>query len=457
MGKPIQIDNDYQTDFDRQLKASGLTPETGGDKNLLPTFDKSELGNMYSGIDIKPYQDTIPNVSLPYKTDAENKTFLDKTYRQIKADQQGTMSKAFNAVVGGGIAGVLGGLENISLIPQSFTDNFTKNPVAQIFADMKQAVNDATPIYSQDDATGLSEINEASDVWQGLKSVVDSAVSFGLPGGAIVKGTSYLTKLGRMMRPTRLGTALSQKGIAANVYNKSNAFLNKAVNSQSFQELAKAGFSGVVSNQLEGTVMAIEMYDNIVKDLSAKGVDEETARGIAQDRANEMEEMNRGLLVSNMFQLHGLSKAMAGTRNIMTAPGMLNSMKASLSLKTPSNNIFIQNLNEAAEEMLQSSVQQSLETLAKQDAKVIDSTKDKYQLIGDYLFSDQSLYEGALGFFGGAFQRGVSGITANIGNKSKAQQKYDAQQTSMQETSSLMASQIKDKKHNKLMTQILRN
>ena len=444
MGKPIQIENDYQTDFDRQLKASGLVPETGGDKNLLPTFDKSELGNMYSNIDIEPYKGTVPNVSLPYKTDSENKAFLDKTYRQIKADQQGTMSKAFNSIVGGGLAGVLGGLENISLIPQSFTDDFTKNPVAQIFADMKQYVNENTPIYSNDDAKGLSEINESSDVWQGLKSVIDSAVSFGVPGGAIVKGTSYLTKLGRMMRPTRLGIALSQKGIAANVYNKSNAFLNKAMNSQSFQELAKAGFAGVVSNQLEGTVMAIEMYDNIMKDLSSQGVDEETAREIAQSRANEMEEMNRGLLVSNMFQLHGLSKAMAGTRNIMTAPGMLNSMKASLSLKTPSNNIFIQNLGEAAEEMIQSSVQQSLETLAKQDAKLIDSTKDKYELIQDYLFSDQALYEGALGFFGGAFQRGISGITANIGDKSKAQQRYDAQQTSMQETSDLMASQIKD-------------
>lgn len=444
MGKPIQIENDYQTDFDRQLKASGLIPETGGDKNLLPTFDKSELGNLYSNIDIEPYKGNVPNVSLPYKTDSENKAFLDKTYRQIKADQQGTMSKAFNSIVGGGLAGVLGGLENISLIPQSFTDDFTKNPVAQIFADMKQYVNENTPIYAQDDATGLSEINEGADVWQGLKSVIDSAVSFGVPGGAIVKGTSYLTKLGRMMRPTRLGTALSQKGIAANVYNKSNAFLNKAMNSQSFQELAKAGFAGVVSNQLEGTVMAIEMYDNIMKDLSSQGVDEETAREIAQSRANEMEEMNRGLLVSNMFQLHGLSKAMAGTRNIMTAPGMLNSMKASLSLKTPSNNIFIQNLGEAAEEMIQSSVQQSLETLAKKDAKLIDSTKDKYELIQDYLFSDQALYEGALGFFGGAFQRGISGITANIGDKSKAQKRYDEQQTSMQETSALMASQIKD-------------
>lgn len=443
MTKPLKVPNNYETDFDRAIKKAGLVPEEGGDSNLLPTFPKSATGDQYSGVDITKYQGTVPNVSLPYKTDSENKQFLDKTYRQIKADNQGTVAKIFNSTIGGLTAGALGGLENIALIPQSFTDDFEKNPVAQVFADMKEWVNENTPIYSHTDIKGISDIDEMADVWQSWKSILDSAASFGIPGGAIVKGVGYASKLGRLLRPSRLGNVLNAGKMTNNFYTKSNAFLSKAMNSRAFQEAAKAGVAGTISNQLEGTVMAIELYDTVLKDLQSKGVDEAKAREIAAARANEMEEMNRTMLLSNMFQLHGLGKAMAGTRNIMTAPGIMNSIKSSLSFKKPSNNIFLQNLNEAAEEMYQSSIQQALETLAQEDAGLIDTGKSKYELMYDNFFSDQAMYEGMLGFFGGAMQRAIAGVASEFGNKGAAQQRYDAQQAHIKSTSDLMASNIK--------------
>lgn len=443
MGTPIQVNNDYETTFDKQLKEAGLNNVTGED-NKLPEFDRSETGNQFSGVDIKPYQEVIPNLSLPFKDDQSNKNFLDKTYRQIKAENQNTSTQIFNAVAGGLGAGILGGLENIALIPQSFSDDFEKNSVAQIFADMKQFVNESTPIYTHSDVKGLSDIDEAADIWQGLKSVVDSAVSFGIPGGAIVKGVGYASKLNRVMRLSKLGKVLNANKIGSKVYDKTSAFMSKVMNSKTFQEMAKSGVAGVVSNQLEGTVMAIELYDSVLKDLQSQGIDEKKAREIAQERANEMEEMNRSMLLSNVFQLHGLGKAMAGTRNIMTAPGMMNAMKNSLSLKTPSNNIILQNLMEGAEEMYQSSIQQSLEHLAKSDAGLIEESKDKYALMRDYLFTDQSLYEGMLGFFGGALQRGTSALIQGKEVRTQEQKRYEAQQKSIKNTSDLMASNVKD-------------
>ena len=330
----------------------------------------------------------------------ENKqiAYDQDTLQQQMDDAQSNWSSGFNAVVGGIGSGLATAVEDLSYIPQLIkqqqgSEGWEKNAIAEAMQGIKADIGDAMPLYTADE-NGMS-------FWEGVKGVTDSAIGFGLPGGLIGKGIGAIGKTAKAAR------------IAAKLYKISKPLGRYAsVVTNSALNAGGAITSGLIMNDLEGSMMGVELYDNLIQQGHSK---EDAAFA-----ATKFKNANRAFAVSDMIQVSGLFGGLSGaTRNTLTKKGIGEFAKKFTKLDT--SNPLKHAIGEAGEEIGQGVLSNEFEYQANKDAGFDTGDKSDY-IVGralDYALTKEAMFEGAMGFFGGGPQALISHIAAGEFNKGK--------------------------------------
>ena len=349
--------------------------------------------------------------------------------QRYRADAQSGAAQGFNAIVGGVASGLATAVEDVSYILDfdnhikwlNGGDTWEKNWVAESMGNIKEYINEAMPIYRPNADT--FDWDDSGFYWSSLKGVIDSAVGFGLPGGAIAKGVGAIGKgLGAVAKATKIARLES----FVNVIN-SDARISNMLNS---------GGASFVQNYAEGKIMGIEAFENTERDLLAlreKGeldATDEEIKQAAGEAADNMLLYNRAMILADAFALSGLMKGIGKTRGVkLTEPGFNNRIKNfGKSLIAPnSENLILQGGKEAVEEIGQNVMQMEAQYGAKKriGADVSDYEQSFIKRGIDFATSDQALLEGMMGFFGGGPQRILSELTSGNFKKGSSQRKKE--------------------------------
>lgn len=365
--------------------------------------------------------------------------------RQMAMRQSG-WQQGFNAVVGGIGSGGLTALENLGYLGDVVGSVNTLLGLEEVnsnwFSDlMKQGkeslTQDMLPIY-RENPSEITDFYDSGFYWESLRGVLDSAVGFAIPGMAASK---LVGSVQRLARTKALVDSFSTTKSGAQMVNQLGA--------------------GYVTNFMEGKMMGLEVYEttyndlfNKVKsDLVLKGKSEETAtaeamriaRNEASSAANKFMLANKVFMLSDAFTLRSLYNGRQFTRDLAKAPKkVLEKYKDGRAILTGIGKYSKDGAVEALEEIGQNVLQEEFKFQA--DKNLGFNAEDKRKFLErtiNFATSEQALYEGALGFFGGGPQRLVTKVlTGNIGKNKKEEKRYNAQQSIIEQNEEYLKDRI---------------
>jgi hypothetical protein len=387
----------------------------------------------------------------------------DESVRNVldyqRAIEQGKISELTNATIRGVVNGVAGAIGNTAMlldIPSYFEeiDNLETNWLTEITKSVQESTREAFPIYkAKPDDFSVAEL------WEG---VVQSAVEFGLPGGAITRGVGTISKFTRaaqLAKGVARGTANVAKAMKMEKYGN---MLTEFVNTKIAADLGNSIPSGFIQNYMEGKVMAYESMENVKEKLTplvnAGLITNEDLRTELNKTYNEVIALNRLNLLTDIFSLHGLNKVKNfGTRRATkdTGVGFAGLFKKEADGKFKFNwspdNMLLEGVKEYGEEVGQGMMQHEVEYNAiinelnkfkdekgeyvfeegnlvanefakKAFEKELSKPTDVFKRLADDFFSYDTQIEGLMGFFGGGPQRIIAKIMS--GQYSKAYKNY---------------------------------
>jgi hypothetical protein len=291
--------------------------------------------------------------------------------------------EALGTAVGGGIVkgaltlgetvGYLGAVWDYDNLvgATSDLDEGVTNALSDTMTEWKKEFDEANPIYSQ--GTG-----DAGWWMQGIQSTIDSAVGFGVPGGAIAKGIGLAVK----------------------------ALANPIV-----RETVKNVGTSLLLNRVESQMMGKELYNNTMQKALAEGLDYSEASRIAQEKQQEFMVRNYS---NTLFNAVGLSKALRNS--YMLKGGAEKALKYGW-VKEQTLNAFSESLEEGASGFLQTESERDADLelgMRKSDGSSMLGR------VGDYVSSAQGITEMTFGAMGGPFQHG---LTRAIGGMNEAYNK----------------------------------
>ena len=334
---------------------------------------------------------------------------------KLRGQNQPGWKQAGNAVFGGLAGAAALAIEDISYLPivndiiQAIdgTEEWERNAIAQAMVDAKSVVYDEwLPIY-QEDPNKLFEMSSGA-FWNGFRTLEEQAIGFAVPGAAIAKG------LGKVQRLARASQYLN--------FLKASPGTAQALNTIG---------SGFLMNHAEGRMMAIEEFSRTEQELKTdreNGLNDLSDAQIAEvagETANYMQQMNRLLMVTDMFQIHGVLKGKGYYDNIINNPK--RGLKDAVT-RLDSENLILQGLTESFEEVTQSVIGQKGSYDAKRRAG-IGEEQSFAELLGETLSKEETAYEALMGFLGGAGTRVVTeSLLESKQGKEDRQKYYDLQQ-----------------------------
>lgn len=341
-----------------------------------------------------------------------------KALQQQMDDAQSNWSSALNAGVTGAIGAIATTAENLSYLPNTIKQwttsgaaEWESNAIADAAKDFKEGLYNAMPLYT-DDENGMS-------FWEGVRGVVDSAVGFGISGGVVgtgVKGLSAISGLSKLAKVTRLATRMRALGV-------NWAPAAKVV--QSLGQGAPAIASGLIMNDLEGTMVGMQIYE----DLIAKGIDPEEAG----KRATHFKNLNRLNAVSDIIQVSGLFGASKATRNLLDGRGVKNQLKSFGKVST--KNPLVSAIGEGWEEINQGMLTNEVTYRALKEKGLSTEDFESDNVLGraiDYAFTKEAGFEGLLGLVGGGPQALITTAMGSFDKEGNAI--YDKRMQEQQET-----------------------
>lgn len=365
----------------------------------------------------------------------------------IRAERQPWLHQASNALAGGLASGLLTAGETVAHIldiPSNLAttaDYFSKDEdihtvessvLATYFKESKETLlNKYLPIYKKDPGK-MIDFNDSAFYWESFRSVLDSAVGFGLTGmgaGAAVKAA------GTGLRMARLGNYTSMIGKGLNA-------TGKALQSGVTGRLSAA----YITNFGEGKIMGLELYekasqenyklyldkyekDNPGETPSADELQEfeHQSKVNAGKQANIFMMRNKLFIASDYLQLNRMFNAtgMGVTNKLIKAPTFKNFAKSQLA----------NGPKEALEEIGQNVIQmegihQTRRNLAKKGYVTSDKRMEDMTMMerfSEFAMSEQALLEGAMGFFGGPVQYAITQAPFEKGNNKKKMEHYTSQ------------------------------
>jgi hypothetical protein len=416
----VKLNSELESVINEQFDADAVDYRTDGDLNQK--FTPGELG-----LDrLEDYEGYV---------DLNEINIFNQDVNKIRAENQSGFEQGFHAVAGGLAKGLFTAAEDLSYLADfeshinvmKGVDDWEKNAVAEWALEMKGDIDDALPIYRESPGE-VFDFSDPGFYWGAMSGIIDSAVGFGIPGGMVAKGVSAMT---RATKAAKLAAAIakSDKGV----------------------DMLNAFGSSVVSTWAEGTMMGHETFESTKESLidsrerGDHSLTDEEIDTAAGDAADEMRFSNMAMIGTNAFALHGLSrgKGVFGTKAFDGS--MKNRFKhLGESLYKPnSDNLILQGLTEAGEEMLQGGFQKEAQYAAekKAGAKVEDMSDNYLSRMLDFSTREESVLEGMMGFFGGGPQRIMSEVTSGRHTKAGKQankERMEAQEQVMAANSEYM-------------------
>lgn len=315
----------------------------------------------------------------------------------ILATNQTGWDEAMNGITRGVVSGLATAVEDFAYIPNIFTQDFEANALAQAMKDVKEDLREALPIYR----SGDNPFSWDSEMfWESTAGVLDSGIGFAIPGIGIAKGVSLA------------GKAISKAGRLGKLGARTAALRESALGNPLLKQLSTSTIAGVISNDLEGTMMGVEIYENKVKELIDKRnngelqATDEQIKNVAHSHASNFKLHNRAFAITDAFALQGLTRGHGITRNLIANPKNFKN-KLTKALTSP-DSLLAQGLTEGAEEVAQGVMQKMAEFNIDEELGLVKDDKGAFKRAIEYALDRETLYEGMLGFFGGGFQRVMS-------------------------------------------------
>jgi len=350
---------------------------------------------------------------------------LEESYDQSRINQiyesnQTGYEKAFNAIVGGLLSGGLTAIEDLSYLAQTaeslvtegkLVGDWERNAVAEAMVKAKEELGEALPIYGN-----------PMSFWNGLKSVIDSAVGFAIPGAGVLKGVSTLQKLPRALQ---LATRTARARSALNILRGSGGA------ERVFNSVA----AGTIQNHMEGMMMGMEVYENTLNSLmeanpNANAQDIALFEETASNAADNFLVANRAMILTDAFGLHGIYQGKQMVRNLINAPGWQNRFRqfGQSIIRPNADNLILQNTKEGIEEIYQGVQQQEQQYQALKDSGLDTSgyESDNFDRLWGFISEPSTLYEGLLGFVGGGAQRILTEVASGKFSSSARAQRREA-------------------------------
>jgi hypothetical protein len=434
------------------------------DKNgnpVIPPYDATgksfnEIADYYNSVEASRIDPSAVQEAGydPYKQyealGDESAFYAGGDWAKQASDQQGFGQQAKNAIVGGTLNGVVKAVEALSFIPNILTRDWEKSAFQESLAQAQQDVNQALPVYS-DPNNPLSM--DSSMFWGGVKGVIESGLQFAIPGKVISSGLGAISKgLSASSRALLGSEALALEATGASALGRSGAAGIEAVAARSSNgvtallegmiqnpaqraalvEWAKSVPAGIIQNQLEGTIMGFEVYNAREQELRDAGItDEKYIKEEASAAANQMRNQNMLMIVKDMWEMKTIfGKPNKAVQSITDKsrwgfrPSDLKIWKKDVWQQAwkGGSNPFMLAVGEAGEEMFQAGLEGNIQNQARirenlenaENPNYTPMDVDKTANVLSYMFTDQSIFEGMMGFFGGGFQNALVQIPGKI-------------------------------------------
>lgn len=376
--------------------------------------------DFYPGADLDKYQEYLPNYVYTPET-------AEGGLRSLGIMQPWT-HQAWRGVAGGVLSGLSTFVEDLSYIPNVITQDFEGNVISEASKQFKNNIREEyMPIYKKDLESTFAW-GDSAFYFSSAREILDSAIGFGLMGGTTALGIKGIGKLSAKL------TKMAASGAKAASTRNRLAALDKILTGK-YGQGASALAGGIFMNDLEGTMMGIEVYEQAMEefapDIISKKITEEQAMIEANKAASEFKLYNRMFAATDAIGLLGLTGAATRTRNILRTPGWKGRFKemTNSALGLNADNLLLQGSKEALEEIGQNALQaeelynirqktsqpdyedKRLENMSKADRLIHFGTRT------------EALYEGLLGFLGGGPQRILSEVSSGkYGKKAREQQ-----------------------------------
>lgn len=382
-------------------------------------------------------KDTPINLGQPYefnayKFDKEKDRYVQRGMNQesYRASNQSVATQAANSFFGGLISAVGTAMEDVGYMAD--VENNAKllmglehaetNWFSNWGTNLKNWTNEKMPIYRKD-PNQFFDLTDWGSYFSAGKSLIDNAVGFAIPGAGAVKALSFAQKLSKYAKLFRVSKATAQ--------------------------LVNAVGAGYLMNVGESKMMAIETFNNTKNDLMQNyHMSEAEATERAGQAAKDMYLWNKAFLVTNIFEVAGLSRMEGFTRNMIKADDLLSPMKRyKKALGTwSSDNLILQGLGEYGEEVGQGIMQSEAQYQASKDIVPQQDGTDLFLRAINTFTSGQTQLEGILGFLGGAGQRVMSEAFSGKGNTKKLEEQYKVQQDLIAETTKFVKDNLDSQK-----------
>lgn len=388
----------------------------GSESNTVPD---------YSSINSYVKTDNVPSEFLSTRSTEElNSTFSfsDQDYFRYKYQNQGIWDKIANSTIGGTVAGIGRIGENLgyvgSLIRQGFDPKHgvEGNFISNWFKENADYVNEELmPIYMDPDKKNITDQDWNVMFFKGMQSIIDSSIGFAGGGGIIMKGLSYLGKASKL---SSIAAALGSIESESAIVNNFNKLMNTIATDANYQKAIHAGIGGLITNDIEGTAMAVQSYKESVAAmkqakqegrLDASWTDDKIEQ-FAADRAWDFKNTNRLLAIQDMFALRGIAKGVDSARGALQKSTWNKFIDPFTDMST-AKKAFTNNIGEMFEEM----GQKGLEEEAKYQVGLITGDQkptgeNYFQRILKGATTKDAWYEGAMGFFGGGMQSMLTNV-----------------------------------------------
>lgn len=403
--------NNIKNDLLGSLKSTVKQNPDNTSGNINPT--KTDiLGNLVgssidrTGVqqkDLSKYTDYITNPVISPNVDLD----------MMRANNQSNWEQARRAVGGGVLAGLATAVEGVSYLfdPTTWGNMFfqqvdyDRNWLADLAVATKQNIYEALPIY-RENPNEVFDFGDFAWLMDTTRSLIDSAVGFGIPGLGVAKGVGMASKAFR----------------ALSYADKANDVLNVLRQTEKTSKIMQSLSAGYLTNHMETMVMATEMYDGLLNSPDIKaildkgGEDAIKAKNTIAQKVHNFALINKVFALTNALQIGSVIK----TRGQLSKSGVKSFLK-DLAKDAPI---------EAFEEAGQGVSQKFFEDMTRRDLGLAENydSSSLFNKAMDIFMQEETALEAMMGVFGGPVQYAITKAPLEIANMKEANKWKEKQQ-----------------------------
>src|SRR6056297_1783015 len=348
----------------------------------------------------------------------------------IRASQQPWTEQAGRAIGGGLYKGALTAIEDAGYLLDlennmkrlAGLEDVNSNWLSDFAKSAKESYDENHPIYKYN-PNKVIDFNDPGFYWSALQGVIDSAVGFGAIGvgaGATVgKGLKYLGAVSKFGAPVQNlmatgGTALTTNyaegkmmaiELFDNVVKERIQRVEKDLYNQAFKEvnIKYPGLDPNIKIQEAQRLINSEKYQNQLKEA------ESLIRTQAGEQADIFQQRNMAFMLTDAIAINGMFRGKGITRNLLKDKSFKNTM-AMIGKQAPT---------EYVEEIGQGIAQKEGEyqSLKAAGHDVSDISSDPFERTFDFFVDPETQLEGMMGLFGGPVQHVLVQGPSNLANR----------------------------------------